>query len=511
MSKIRLIGKNISFVVFSRFVSLLVSFIIFPYIVRQVGKEVYGVYLFVTTITGYFGLLDLGVMSALIKYVSEFHGKGDHKKVDNIISASFSFYAIVGIFIGLLLFICSIYFINFFKIDSANARIIRQLFLAAAIFSVISWPLNTFSGITQGLNLWKIYAAVNIFIQVFYGLVTFIMLSHGCDIVHLFIAMQIVTVIGSMVYYYLIKKRAYFTITFPYRETHTYKFLFNFSFYVFFASLLNIFIFGMHNLIIGYFISMSAVAVYSVAYNIQNYFRVINATISGPPWILASEMEGRRDYEGQRKLILNGTKYMSAIFLPVVLIMLFFAKPFINYWMGPGFQESILPARIIIIFWLFAGTSELASGMLTAKGIVKEPLLIQLAMAVINILIGVSLIKSLGITAIALGLTVSLAAIGFPLILKLSLNKVKVTYREYFNKGIKRNLGLYLFVSILSFLAFRFIYPANILLTFLEMATIYLISIPLYYLIILSRKEKDEIRVLLGMNKFSLGRIFAKA
>lgn len=499
MSKISIIGRNIRFTILGRLLGLIITFFLFPFIVRHTGKELYGVYLIVITVTGYFGLLDLGVMSALTKYVSEYNGMGNAGAINRIINASFSFYVLIGLVAGLFLFGCSLYFHLFFKIETQNLVLVRHLFIVAAVSSLLTWPLTTFRGTIQGLNLWHVDATVNMTVQTLNALFAVVIFTIGYGIVIYFIVSQTINILGCVTFYSVSKNKTSFTISFPYLDVKTFRFIFNFSSFMFLGSLISIFLFQIHNFIIGYFISLSAVTIYAVAYNIQNYFRAVNSAIGAPPWTMASEMEGRSDYSGQKTLLFKGTKYMSVVFLPVVLITFFFAEPFINYWMGPGFHESVLPARIIILFWLFNGTIEPAAGMLSAKGIVKKPLYIQLIMAISNIVIGLALIKIIGITAMALGLTLSMIIIGAPLYLRLSLKSLNVSFMEYFNKAVKSNFPLYFFVTIFSFVLSRYWYPKNIYFTLSEMAVIYFISLALYYTIMLNEDEKTEIRRLAGI------------
>jgi len=499
LSKVKIIGRNIRFRLLNNILTLVITFFLFPFIVRHTGQELYGVYLIVMTVTGYFGLLDLGVMSALTKYVSEYNGVGDLGAIGRIINASLSFYVLIGLIAALFLFGCSVYFDLFFRIKTQNLALVRQLFIIAAISSLLTWPLSTFRGTVEGLNLWDVEAIVNMTIQIFNALFAIIIFTAGYGIVFYFITLQVLNIIGCITFYIVSKKKTPFIISFPCLDVKTFRFIFNFSSFMFLSSLVSIFLFQIHNFIIGYFVSLSAVTIYAVAYNIQSYFRYINSAIGAPPWTMVSEMEGRGDYDGQRTLLFKGTKYMSVVFLPVVLITFFFAEPFINYWMGPGFQESVLPARIIILFWLFNGTIELAAGLLSAKGIVKKPLYIQLLVAIVNIVIGLALVKIIGITAIALGLTLSMIIIGAPLYLRLSLRSLNVSFIEYFNKAVKSNLPIYLFVAVLSFIFSRYWYPQNIYITLFEMAVIYLFSLALYYAIMLNKDEKIEIRRLAGI------------
>jgi O-antigen/teichoic acid export membrane protein len=501
LSKIRIIGKNIRFTILSRLLALIITFFLFPFIVRHTGQELYGVYLIVMTVTGYFGLLDLGVMSALTKYVSEYDGIGDVGAINRIINASFSFYVLIGLIAAIFLFGCSMYFDRFFRIEAQNVVLARQLFTIAAISSLLTWPLSTFRGTVQGLNLWDVEATVNMAVQILNAFFAVIIFTTGHGIVLYIIVSQILNILGCLALYLVSKKKTSFKISFPYLDVKTFMFIFNFSFFMFLSSLVTIFLYQIHNFIIGYFISLSAVTIFAVAYNLQNYFRTINSAIGAPPWTVASAMEGRGDYNGQRLLIFKGTKYMSAVFLPVVLITFFFAEPFINYWMGPGFQGSVLPARIIIFYWLFNGTIESATGMLSAKGIVRKPLYITMLVTISSVVIGLTLIKIIGITAIALGLTLSMIIIGAPLYLRLSLQSLNISFMEYFNKAVKSNILLYFFVAVLSFVLLRYCYPKSIYFTLFEMALIYIISLALYYAIMLNKDEKTEIRRLAGIEE----------
>lgn len=479
---------------------MLISFMLFPFIVAHVGKEIYGVYLIVLTVTDYFGLLDFGMMSALTKYVSEYHGKKDFKGIGHIINASFTFYVIIGVLISLMLFLSSKYFIYFFKIDPANIRVMRDLLIAAALSSLVVWPMGIFRRAIQGLNMWNLDAAISIINQILLAIVTFFILIKGFGILQLFIAMQILNFTAGAVFFWFTVKHVNFRIVFPHRNINTFKFIFNFSIFMFLSSLSAIFLYQIHNIIIGYFVSVSAISLYAVAFNLQNYFRVINSTLGGPAWIAASEMEGAHDYARQKQLLFKGTKLMSAVLLPAVLIAIFFAKPFIIHWMGESFRESILPARIIMSLWLFSGTSELAVGLLSAKGIVRRTFFIILAAGISNLLVSLIFVKSLGIVALAAGLAFSMIFVAFPLELALSLKMLKVTFKEYFDKSVKVNLLLYLLVAIFSTVVLFYLYPSNFIATIFEMAVIYGVSLGFYYFKLLKPAEKEEVKKAIGFD-----------
>ena len=97
------IGKNLKYSALSQGLIFLLNFILFPFIVSHVGKEIYGAYLLVMTFTGYLGIFDFGVGSALIKYVAEAFGRQNIAEAKKVINSSFTFYFFIGILSSLIL------------------------------------------------------------------------------------------------------------------------------------------------------------------------------------------------------------------------------------------------------------------------------------------------------------------------------------------------------------------------------------------------------------------------
>ncbi|HEV2990940.1 MAG TPA: oligosaccharide flippase family protein, partial [Candidatus Angelobacter sp.] len=56
-----------------------VNFFLSPYVVNHLGNVTYGVWTLLLSLTGYLGLLDLGVRGAVTRYVARFHTETDHK------------------------------------------------------------------------------------------------------------------------------------------------------------------------------------------------------------------------------------------------------------------------------------------------------------------------------------------------------------------------------------------------------------------------------------------------
>src|SRR5215831_2659855 len=80
-------------------VSVAIGFFLTPAMLRYLGEKRFGIWTLVSSLVGYYGLLDFGVGSAVFRYVPLFHGQGNHHKVSAVISTSMAFYTILSLVI----------------------------------------------------------------------------------------------------------------------------------------------------------------------------------------------------------------------------------------------------------------------------------------------------------------------------------------------------------------------------------------------------------------------------
>lgn len=499
MSRLKQLGRNYQFLALSRVIGLIISFVLFPFIVSHAGKELYGIYLLLMTMSGYFGTFDLGVGSALQKYVPEYIGKNDTEGLYSIINASFSFFVILGLIGGIVLYFFGFWGVILFKINPSNEIIMRNLFWIFAIAAIFHWPLQTFKGVVQGLQRYDWLAGMEAFFQIFYLFGVYFLIQRGFGIISISILFQSL-VIGTDFVFFLIS--LYYLkglrLKFPYFPRGIFKKIFSFSIYVFLGGIAGMIILNVDDLVIGAFVSVAAISIYKVSYAMQNVIRGINGMIGTPLLTLCAEMEGANEYEKQRQLLLKGTRYTVLLLLPMISIAIIFSEPFILSWVGEGFREAILPAQTLLFFWIFNVIMQTGSGSLAAKGIVRPVLWISIATAIFNLVLSLILVKFLGIFGVALGTTLSTILIGSPLSLSLVLKHLKVNLAEFFNFSIKSSLFISLLSAILSMITIKFLQPSSLLWVLVEMAVIYSGVMLLNYLLILSSAERTEIKIMLS-------------
>ncbi len=80
--------------------NLVVMFFLSPFIIHTLGQTQYGIWQILTVLTGYMGVLDLGVRASTGRYIVLYLGKKDFVKVDETIRTGLGMYSALG---GLIL------------------------------------------------------------------------------------------------------------------------------------------------------------------------------------------------------------------------------------------------------------------------------------------------------------------------------------------------------------------------------------------------------------------------
>src|ERR1035437_3432318 len=78
--------RGVAFNWISLVISALVSVVLTPIMIRELGQYQYGMWVLVISLVDQYGLLDIGIGSALSRYAAYFQGAEERKALDEIFS-----------------------------------------------------------------------------------------------------------------------------------------------------------------------------------------------------------------------------------------------------------------------------------------------------------------------------------------------------------------------------------------------------------------------------------------
>jgi O-antigen/teichoic acid export membrane protein len=128
----------------ARAVTLVVGLLMTPYLLHRLGEARFGVWALTTVITGVAGVLDLSFKSSFIKFLAEFHARGDGQAHDRVVATSVAFYTLFGIVALGLFVLLGRAALDLLRIPAALRAEAFDVFLIALAGAVVSGVLSVF-------------------------------------------------------------------------------------------------------------------------------------------------------------------------------------------------------------------------------------------------------------------------------------------------------------------------------------------------------------------------------
>ncbi|GIM59043.1 oligosaccharide flippase family protein [Capnocytophaga canimorsus] len=256
--------SNFSYLSFLHIVTLLMPLLTYPYLIRVLGKDLYGLVVFTQVIAGYFTIfISFGFSMFGAKEVS-IHRDNKKKLSEILINISF----IKSIF----LLISFIVLLMYLLYTSSEHKSLYALAFWVCLLDVI-FPAWFF----QGIEKMKFITFTSLFARGIFVLFIFVLVKNQADILWLPISNMIGTIVSGIISFYLIKKEG---IKFVLPNLSIIKGYIERSYHFFLSNVLIQIYANSNKAIIGVFLGMGAVAYYDLAEKIVSLIRIPQGILS---------------------------------------------------------------------------------------------------------------------------------------------------------------------------------------------------------------------------------------
>lgn len=329
-------------------VRLIITFFFVPYIASVFGDARYGVWVIIFQTIAYFSLLDLGLSSALTRYVSRYLREHDFRQINRVLSTSGALYLIVGtlVFAGIYVFVHGLF--GYFKIgDPALAEEGKTALLILGGFMAFNSYLLPFGNSLSAFQRHDITLLLTTGEELIRVLIMVWLLSQGYGLV----ALALVTLSTSVTRHligglWLRKLHPEVRLRPAHVDSGTARMLVGYSRISFGITLCWLVIFNTDTFLLGLFSSSAAAGVYNPAAQLMLYLRNIINSIGAPLIPAVSHVEAGGDIDKVRSVYLRGIKYVSYISWVFTVGIIVYAGAFVGLWLPPEFSEA---ATVMVI------------------------------------------------------------------------------------------------------------------------------------------------------------------
>jgi O-antigen/teichoic acid export membrane protein len=491
------IVKNSLFNMLGFILSAIVAFLLTPFIVHSLGKTHYGIWSFMVSLTGYFGLLDFGMRTAIVKYSSGYHAAGNYAEMNSMNRSTQTLYAIIGSFSWVGAVGISFFLGTLFETEVAsgiNYTVIMTV-IGADIF--LTFFFMIYQGNIAGLQRYDvIFVNSSLTLLIRAGL-TWFFLSRGYGI-----AALVGVGLGGNLVGYLLNFQACRVLckglTFGIGKLDRKQLakVWNYSLKSFIINVSDKVTYYSDSIIIGIMLNAESVTVYTIAASLIAYLRSTILAVCGGYIPAISEAHARGDILGVQTIVLNGTRLIMFVLVPIVTGLVLLGDDFIRLWMGSGFEKTY---QVLIILSLSQFLVLAQHGVAMALyGVSRHGLLarIYLFVTFVNIVLAVGLGRMWGILGVAVGSGVAMGIL--QLFLKSMLKEIQLEVKTLLSRGVLPFLKVGVLFS--AFVLFcRLVYPPTTWMKFAaNLIVVICIYLPACYAIALNRGEKDRVCDVLG-------------
>lgn len=366
----KLIFKNISINLISQIFPIISALVSIPILIANLGVNNFGLLTLAWMITGYFGLLDLGLGRAVTKFVSEKVNEKNTSEMNKLLSTSIILAFCMGIIGFILLYIFSDTLVNsVFKINKQDSI---SSIIALKILS-LSVPSIILSGVLSGvLQAHQRFDYVNI-VRVPVGALMFfgpamISLYKPNSLVLVFICLACIRIVETIFNFYFFVKLSHFKILNLKLDLNYTKKLFNFGSWMTVSSLISPLLIYLDRFFISSLISVSAVAYYAAPAEMTSKLMIIPGAIIGVMFPAMGTLL-KSNKEKAINLYRNGIKYTFLIMYPIVTILLTFSNELLIIWLGNEYAtKSELILQILLLGSLFLCFTYFPFALIHASG-----------------------------------------------------------------------------------------------------------------------------------------------
>lgn len=399
--------KNVIVAFISNFSNIIIGFISQAIFIKYLGEEYLGLNGLFSNLVSMLGIVELGLGSALIYHLYEPIAK---KSIDEIKSLmqfykkSYNIIALIITILGLLI----TPFLNFFVETSLNVNI-YIIFILFIIDIVFSYLLSYKRSILYGNQENYIVNAIHILYTLFMNISQIIVLIYSKNYFYYLIIKIISRILENIIITYIANKK------YPYIKDKNAKKLDNEIKKDVFKKVKGLFlhkigsylVLGTDNIIISKFINLITVGIYSnyalISNGIKNLFSQIYYSITASVGNLLIEKEPEKSYDIYQKMLFMN--YWLACFCSISFFII--SKPFVTVWLGKNYILNNITVFFLMIQLFLDIFGYTIGSFKTGAGIFHEDRWIPLLQSIINIVVSVILVKSMGLTGVIIGTIVS--------------------------------------------------------------------------------------------------------
>ena len=429
----RLISNSI-FNIVGYIANSVILFFLVPFFIDKLGKPAYGVWALVGAVFYYSAMLQMGLASAVTRYIPTFLGKGDREGVRRVMSTSTAFFSVVGLVLVIVTLVVRANLTSWFEIPPHLADDAKTVILVVGLSWAVVISLHSSISALLGVQRFDIVRLLAFGVTVARAVILVVLLSRGYGLVTMGL------VFGGT----LLVRRALemmFATRLLGRGLISIKAINLSLFRDMFAYGINTMLYGLGNMILTR-ASLIIIGIFMTAEDVADYYVVgvvLLAMLTGlvQSFTLAThpavaDLDTHDQQAKVREVASLTQKYSLIMLIPGISFLIIMGRDVLQVWLGPGFEQLSIILTILAVGQFLRLAQHSNFSVLAGKGEHKIFGQLALVMSVSVIVLSVISVKilNMGLIGIALSNMVPMVIISGLILPIHCLGRLNISIRD---------------------------------------------------------------------------------
>jgi O-antigen/teichoic acid export membrane protein len=418
------------------------NLVAFPFVVSRLGDAAAGVWLLLGSVTGYMGLMELGLVPSLVQLIAASRPRGVDADIDRAVSTAL-FLLVALATVPLALSFATPWLVSLLRVDPAMAPSAILALRIAIVGFALRMPLAAQQAVLLGSQrqdrasqMWIVMGWTKL-------ACAFVVLGNGGGLVALVLAEVLVHLLaGVPVWRWIRAELPNLRPSVTAIDRDTARTLLSYGASLFVLSVTVLIVEQTDRLVIAAFLPVDQVTMYSAAWKLYMLAYAIPTTLLQALSPMVAALHGRGDSEAIRRLFLRMSRYSAAIAAPLVCVVAACRDWLLTVWMGERFVAA--GPVVLVLLASFYVTSHNHAGWSVMAGRRQLGRFVYVyngPQALLNLGLSLVLVKPLGILGVALG-TMLPALCLQPLFIRFVYPEIGVTLGDVLREVVRPTSGL---------------------------------------------------------------------
>jgi O-antigen/teichoic acid export membrane protein len=402
--------RNVGSSWFALGANVMVGIFLSPYIIHHLGDDAFGLWVIIFSVTGYYGLFDLGIRSSIVRYVAKYSATGEHEELNRLVNtAMFSYGGIGAVTIAITLI--GTYYVNsiFPRVTPEFVGTARWLLLIVGTSFSLGFPLGVFSGILEGLQRFYLLNFVSISSTLLRALLIVVALQHGRGLLTVAVITVGLPLVNGFVNAAAVFRHLQLRLGVQYVNRSSLRSIASYGGTTFLIIVAGRLRFKTDAMVIGSFVSAAAVTYFTIGSRLVDYASEVVSSLAQIFVPMSSQSQATGDLDGLRRIFVVGNRACAFIIFPITAILTVLGKSVIESWVGPKYVATSYPVMLVLLYPTTLMLAQSASGRIL-WGMAKHRTWawVVLAEGAANLVLSVVLVRQYGIMGDAIGTAIPL-------------------------------------------------------------------------------------------------------